>query len=297
MAQQRRALLLLLVPIALFGLTWPVTKVGLANNSPLWFATGRAVLSMLSAFLLVGLLRQFRWPTWADLPIILSIGILQLAAYFALTSAALAFLPAGRSGVLASTTTLWLVPLALLGGEAIPPLRWAGVGFGLAGIATLANPWMLDWRDSGVAIGHGFLLLAALAWALAIFHTRRHRWHLLPIQVLPWQMLVATIALVSLAWLIEPRGHLTPDALTIGSLFFIGVLANPIGSWAALVASRDLPTVVSSVGFLGIPALGLLVSTSVLGEAWTWSLGLGAALIAAGVVLTTLARSPPSAPR
>jgi drug/metabolite transporter (DMT)-like permease len=60
--------------------------------------------------------------------------------------------------------------------------------------------------------------------------------------------------------------------------------------------ARDLPSVVSSLGFLGIPALGLILSTTLLGEPLTWSLALGSALIGCGVALAILAR-PKSMPK
>jgi len=47
---------------------------------------------------------------------------------------------------------------------------------------------------------------------------------------------------------------------------------------------------VSSLGFLGIPALGLILSTTLLGEQLTWSLALGSALIGLGVVLAVIRR-------
>ncbi|HMK68285.1 MAG TPA: DMT family transporter, partial [Stellaceae bacterium] len=203
---------------------------------------------------------------------------------------ALSFLSAGRSVVLSSTTTLWLVPLALLSGEAIPPLRWAGATLGVAGILVLANPWSLDWSNPGIALGHGFLLLAALGWAVAIFHARHHRWELSPLQVLPWQMLMAAAMLLPLAYMSDPLPRIEPSLRVWGGLFYIGVIAGPLASWAAVIVARDLPTVVSSVGFLGIPALGLLLSTAFLGEALTWSLALGALLIGAGVVAATARR-------
>jgi len=289
-SRHRRALLLLTIPVLLFGASWPINKVALAGIPPLWFAAARTVLSAATAIVTLTVLRQLRLPSRADLPIIVSVGLLQLALFFAFTNLALSFLPAGRSIVLANTTTLWLVPLALLAGESISMLRWAGVAAGLAGILVLANPWSLDWRNPGIAVGHGLLLLAALGWAVAIFHARHHRWQLAPAQVLPWQMLVAAAVLVPLALVHDPEPRVEPSLRVLGSLFYIGVIAGPLASWAAVIVARDLPTVVSSVGFLGIPALGLVLSTVFLGEEMTWSLGLGALLIGAGVVATTAKR-------
>lgn len=297
--QQRRAFALLAVPVLLFGTAWPVNKLALAGMPPLWFAAGRVAVGALISFLLLAALRQLRRPTRRDLPIILTVGLLQLALFFLLTNEALAHLPAGRSVVLSSTTTLWLVPITLITGEPIPPLRWLGVGAGLAGIVTLANPWSLDWRAPGVALGHLYLLLAALAWACAIVHARRHRWNLAPLQLLPWQMLLAALVLLPVALLLDPDPRIEPSLTVIGGFLYVAVLSGPLASWTAVLVARDLPTVVSSLGFLGIPALGLLLSTTLLGEPVTWSLGGGAALILAGVALAILAPArltpPPAA--
>jgi len=290
MTPQRRALLLLAVPVVLFGVAWPVNKVALAGFPPLWFAAARSVLGTTVAAAMLLALRQWRLPSRRDFPIIVSVGLLQLALFFAFTNLALSFLPAGRSVVLANTTTLWLVPLALIAGEPIPPLRWAGAAAGVAGILVLANPWSLDWNDPGIALGHGFLLLAALGWAVAIFHARHHRWELSPLQVLPWQMLMAALVLVPLALLSNPLPRIEPSFRVWGGLFYIGVIAGPLASWAAVIVARDLPTIASSVGFLGIPALGLVLSTAFLGESLTWSLALGALLIGAGVIAATARR-------
>jgi drug/metabolite transporter (DMT)-like permease len=279
---------MLAVPVGLFGIGWPINKIALAHASPLWFAAGRAVLSTLASIVLVIALGQWRRPGKREIPIIVSVGALQLAAFFALTNLGLSLLPAGRSVVLSSTTTLWLVPLALLTGESIPPLRWLGVASGLAGVLVLANPWTLDWSNPGVAAGHGFLLLAALGWALAIFQARRHVWDLSPLQVLPWQMLVSSALLVPLAAILDPAGRIEPNLPALGGLFYVGAIAGPLATWAAVSIARDLPSVVSSLGFLGIPALGLILSTTLLGEQLTWSLALGSALIGLGVVLAVI---------
>lgn len=277
------------MPIILFGTAWPVTKIGLAGATPVWFAAGRVSLSALASFALLLALRQLRWPTRRDWPIILSIGVFQLCLFFGLTNVALHYLPAGRSVVLANTTTLWLVPMALMMGESIPPLRWLGVAAGTAGVVVLANPWTQDWSRPGIALGHIVLLLAALSFAVAIVHARRHRWHLTPLQVLPWQMSVAAVLLILGALAAEPAGGIDRSAGVLAALFYIGVLAGPIATWGATTVARALPTVVSSLGFLGAPALGLVISTLWLGEPVTLSLALGSALIGLGLVLATLA--------
>lgn len=284
-----RALGLLLLSAVLFGTTWPIQKIGLRDASPIWLAAGRAWLSAGAAFALLLALGQLRRPTRHDLPIVLSIALFQLAAFFALSNIGLRYVPAGRSAVLAYTTTLWVLPFGVLVlRERLGWLRGLGALAGLAGVAVLFNPLSMDWRDRALLIGNGCLLLAALSWALALLHTRCHVWRLSPLQLLPWQMALAGLLLSALAGLADPAGwiHATPSLVL--SLGWLGLIAGPIGSWAAVTATRALPTLISSLGFLGVPLVGILLSTLWLGEPLTASLLGGSGLILLGLALVSL---------
>jgi drug/metabolite transporter (DMT)-like permease len=277
--------------VLILGTSWPLLKSGIqAGATPIWFAAARACCGAVGAFAFVGAVGLLRWPTRRDWPIILSNGILQLALFFALGNLALRYIPAGRSAVLAYTTTLWLVPLeALAGGNRLDLWRGFGLFAGLSGVAVLLNPLALDWSGQGVLTGHGFLLLAALSWAVAIFHSRRHPWDgLSPLQVLPWQLVVASLVLVSLAAFIEPEGRLPLVPLVVLTLIYVGLLGGPVAIWAATSVSRALPTLVSSLGFLGVPVLGVIVSTLWLGESLTLSLVVGAVLVLLGLVIVAI---------
>ncbi len=123
----RAAWLQLAATIVLFGLTWPVMKIGLMAGTPIWLAAGRATMSALTAFMLLALLGRPRWPPRGDWPVILSVGTLQLSSFFALANLGVQSVPPGRSGVLAYTTMLWMVPLSLLVGERVGWRALAGV--------------------------------------------------------------------------------------------------------------------------------------------------------------------------
>ncbi len=124
----------------LWGVNWPIMKIGLAYIDPVWFVVIRM-------FLGAGLF--FAWqlatsgvavPGRRDVPIILSIGLLQIGLYLVLITVGLRYVPAGRSAVLSYTTPLWVVPGALLLGEKLTAARLAGLALGLAGIAVLFEP-------------------------------------------------------------------------------------------------------------------------------------------------------------
>lgn len=288
----RIAWLQLAANVILFGLSWPIIKIGLEASTPLWFAAARATLSATTAFVLLACLGRLAWPHRADWPIVLSVGALQLSCFFAFSNLGMESLPAGRSSVFAYTAMLWVVPLSLMVGEKVGWRAVAGVLLGLAGIVVLVEPLRFDWSDRAIIWGHVWLLLAGFTWAIAIVHIRRHRWKLTPLDALPWQMSVATVLLWVLALIAEPAGHLELDRKELWmSLLYIGAFAGPIATWAAVSVGRALPPVVGSVGMLGVPLLSIASSVVLLGETITAPLAIGTALVIAGIAIVILDRS------
>lgn len=270
--------------IAAFGAVWPVTKVALnAGAAPMWFAAGRAGFAGLAAFVVLGLLGRLRWPSRRDLPALLSIGLLQTGGFFALANAAVAWVAAGRTALLANVTTMWIVPLSILVlHERIPPRRWLAAALGLAGVVVLMGPWSIDWGSTRVLIGHAFLLGASLAFAVSIIIVLRFPPVHSMLELLPWTFLLAALELVPLAALSGGFGQWPLPA--VAAVGYIGVLVGPIGTWCLMQAQATLPSMVTSVAFLGTPACNLLVATWWLGEPFGPDLLTGTALILAGVV-------------
>lgn len=275
--------------VVLFGLSWPLIKIGLQAASPLWFAAARATLSASVAFVLLAFLGRLRWPARGDWPIVLSVGALQLASFFALTNLGMQSLPAGRSSVLAYTASLWVVPLSLLAGEKVGWRSFLGVIIGMAGIVVLSDPPRFDWNDKAVLWGHVWLVLSGFTWAIAIVHIRRHKWQREPLDALPWQMCVAALLLWAVSGFIEPAGHLDVGRreLWIG-LIYIGAFAGPIATWAAVSVGRALPPVTGAMGMLGVPLLSIASSVLLLNEAITWPLAIGTALVLGGMAIVIL---------
>jgi drug/metabolite transporter (DMT)-like permease len=270
--------------VVLFGVAWPVTKAAItAGASPLWFAVGRAGFSGLTAAIALALLGGLRTPARREWPAVLSVGLFSLGGFFALTHAAMAWVPAGRTAILSNVTTIWIVPLSMLVlREPIPPRRWLAAGLGVLGVAVLMGPWAIDWSSRDLLVGHAFLLGAGLCFAVAITVVRRYPPQGSMLPLLPWSFGVATLVLVPLA-LVEGGGIGTWPAPSLWAMAYIGALAGPVGTWCVMQASVELPAMVASVGFLATPATGLVLSTWWLGEPLGADLIAGSALILGGV--------------
>lgn len=276
-------LLQLLGSVVLLASAWPITKLALeAGAAPLWFAAGRAGCSALVAFALLGVLGRLRRPRRRDLPALFAVGLGQLAAFFAFAHEAVAYIPAGRTTILANVTTIFIAPLSVLVlREAVPGRRWAAAALGMAGAAVLMSPWSIDWGAKGVLLGHVYLLGAALGFSIAIVVVRAKPPESSMLQLLPWCFALACLVLTPIA-----AAHGGPGVWggrAAWSMAYIGAFAGPVGTWCVMEVSASMPAMVSSVGLLLTPAAGLALSTWWLGEAFGADLMLGSGLILAGV--------------
>lgn len=297
----RGAYLLLMAVILLWGSNWPIMKIGLNEGlPPFWFAVSRLFLGMVTLLLLLAALGRLKLPQRRDLPVILTVGLLQVALFLGAINFALQFVEAGRSSVLAYTTPLWVTPAAiLLLGERPSRLKLAGLLLGLVGLVALFNPLALDWSDRGVVIGNMILMLAAVGWAIAILHVRGHRWSGSVLEIIPWQMMVALVPLTLLAVIFEGdyRPQLSGTAWAV--IAYNGPIATGFCYWATITVTRSLPAISTSLGLLGVPMVGVGSSAILLSERLTPSLLLGLVGIIAGLALVNLAdlRAQQNGPR
>ncbi|WP_246337308.1 DMT family transporter [Azospirillum oleiclasticum] len=286
----RASLLLLAAVVTLWGAHWPIMKVGLAHVGPLWFNALRFLTGGLSLFLVVALLGRLRVPPRRDWPLLLSVGLGQMMLFGVLVMYALRHVPAGRSAVLAYTTTLWVTPLSvLILGETVSRRKVVGTVLGLAGIAVLFNPLTLDWSDRAVVVGNLILLVAALVWALCILHIRAYRGLSSTLELAPWQMLLAAVPVTGAALWIEGP-HPGDGTLTF---FLVAAYAGPLATgfcfWAVNQLTARLPAATFSNAMLAVPMSGILFSAAALGDLPSGPVLLGMAIILAGMATVVAA--------
>lgn len=286
---RRQALSLLIVVVLAWGFTWIVSKLLLQYMTPLWAVAARSVVGAAALLVLGVALRRVAWPVRADIPVILSVGLLHMGAFAALVSLGLQYVPAGRSVVLAYTTPLWVIPAArVFLGEPIGRGRQLGLALGLLGLAVIFNPLAFDWGNHEAVFGNGLVLLAALCWAANIVYVRAHRWVTPPFELAFWQALLASGVLAAVAWTAEGAPRVVWHADLAWLLGYGGVFGIAVAYWAAVNVNRSLPAGVTAIGLLGVPVVGLLCSAAMLHEPLTLPLSLGMAFIVGGIAAGVL---------
>jgi drug/metabolite transporter (DMT)-like permease len=136
-------------------------------------------------------------------------------------------------------------------------------------------------------LGNGAILLGALLWAASILHIRAHRWQSTPFDLVPWEMLLATVLLTPLAFATSPPPLAHWEVRVIALLLYAGIPGTAVAYWATAAASRALPAVTTALGLLITPVLSTVIATLWLGEPITLSLVVAIVLILGGVALGT----------
>jgi drug/metabolite transporter (DMT)-like permease len=275
--------------VLILGLNWPVMATGVKSVAPIWMGAlriGTATVLMVVVALARGTMSP---PPRRDLPIVGSMALFRLAAVTVLVFSALELVPAGRSSVVVWTSSLWTVPIAAIFlGERMTRARWVGLSLGIAGVLALFEPWGFDWTDTGVAVGHALLVLAAITNAATAVHIRAHRWTVAPLDSMPWQLTAATSILIILGFAVDgpPVIDWTPQLVLV--VLYQGLLATGIAFWVQIVILRNLSAVSTNLTLMAVPVVGVISSALILGEDITTSLVLGLTLVIVGVAVNLL---------
>lgn len=272
--------------VAAWSLNWVVMKVVVQDVTPLWAVAIRTGLAALVLFPSLFATRQLGLPSKADLPVVLVIALFHMVAFAALMTIGLVFVPASRAIVLGYTTPLWVAPAAFLFlGERVTVWQVAGVAVGIAGLLLLFRPGSVAWGSEAVLLGNGLVIMAALCWSVSIVYTRAHPWVATPLQLMPWQCLIATVVLVILALSVEGKPPSRIGTAALLALTYNGVIGTALGFWAMTVVNRRVPATTASLGVLATPVVGIGLSAVILAEGIDPLLVFSAFVILSGIAL------------
>jgi drug/metabolite transporter (DMT)-like permease len=281
------AKLLLVALCLLWGVTWPVMKIALADIPPLSMRTMTAACGAL-ALLLICLAtgRRLRVPgkAWRHIFIIsvFNIGAFSLLSAFAQITAA-----TSRVTILIYTMPIWAVLLAWLLLREPPNARQIlALLLCALGLAVLIYPL----ATQGVPLGLLLALGAAVSFAAGTIYLKWARLDIDPLTLAFWQVLLAFFMIAACLMVFD--GRLDLDRARAGSLLataFAGVVGSGIAYalWFAIVGRLSAAT--ASLGTLGNPVVGVIATVLIVGERPTATDIVGFALIFAASACVLLA--------
>jgi drug/metabolite transporter (DMT)-like permease len=264
---QQLAILVLLTLV--WGLNWPVMKLGVSDFPALSFRALSIVLGIPVLALALLLLKiPFRVPRryWPELALLTmtNMVIWHICIIFAVKN-----LSSGRAAILGYTMPIFSALIGAMMFSAVMSKRaWLGVGAAGLGVALLL--WHeftgLAGRPASVALA----LFAAAAWALGTQLLRRSKIELPTLTLSFWMTVAAGLVLSVLAALFERPQWQVPSAPVAWAIGYNAVLIFGYAHAAWFYLARGLPPVASTLSVMFIPVLGVFSGALWLGEVLHW---------------------------
>jgi drug/metabolite transporter (DMT)-like permease len=264
-----RQLVLLVALTIVWGLNWPVMKLGVTGYPPLTFRTLSMVLGL--PVLAAGLLAMkvpFRierrhWPQ------LLLLTLTNMLVWHVCIILALKNLSSGRAAILGYTMPVFSAVVGAWLFSARLTLRgWLGVGAAALGVA------LLLWHEltglAGRPVGVLLALFAASTWALGTQLLRRTTIDAATLTLSFWMTAITTVVMAVLATVFERAEWKQPDASTGWAIAYNAVLIFGFAQAAWFSLARSLPPLASTLSVMLIPVLGVFAGALWLGEVLHW---------------------------
>ncbi len=268
-ALTRQQIIILVLLTTVWGLNWPIMKLGVNDFAPLSFRALSIWLGLPVLALGLWVLKvPFTVPRrhWLAL---LWLAATNMFVWHICIILAVKTLSSGRAAILGYTMPIFSAVIgALLFQAALSRRGWLGVSAAALGVA------LLLWHEltglAGKPAGVMLALLAAAVWALGTQLLRRTRIEAPTLAISFW--MTALTALVVSAGAIgfeQPQWKL-PSTATWWAIGYNAVLIFGFAHAAWFYLARGLPPVASTLSVMFIPVLGVFSGALWLGEVLHW---------------------------
>jgi drug/metabolite transporter (DMT)-like permease len=267
LSPQQLATLVLLTLV--WGINWPVMKLGVSAWPPLTFRAVSILLGVpVLALALVVLKVPFRLSRrhWRELALLT---LTNMLVWHVCIILAVRSLTSGRAAILGYTMPIFSAVIGVLVfGAGLSRRGWLGVGAAAFGVALLLWHELtnLAGRPAGVALA----LFAACIWALGTQLLRRSRIDVPTLTLSFWMTAITGLVMGTLAAVFE-RGQWAVPSVPVGwAVAYNAVLIFGYAHAAWFYLARALPPVASTLSVMFIPVLGVFTGALWLGERLHW---------------------------
>ena len=264
-----RQIVLLVLLTLVWGLNWPVMKLGVTHFPPLSF---RSLSMWLGLPVLYVAVRAMKVPLrieraqWRELG---SLTFTNMIVWHVLAVLSVQALSSGRAAILGYTmpvfSALWGVALF---GQRLSPRQLLGVAAAALGVA------LLLWHELGRMTGRPWaaagMLVSAAVWALGTQQLRRTRMPVPTLAIVFWMTVITTLVMTLLATVLEHDRWHEPSAVVWATIVFNAVMIFGFAQPVWLYLARSLAPVASTLSVMMIPVLGTLSGAWWLDEQLHW---------------------------
>lgn len=265
----RQQLVALVCITGVWGLNWPVMKIGVTDYPPLTFRVISMWLGLpVLALGLLVLRAPFRIARthWRELA---WLTLFNMVIWHALMIIAVKSLTSGRAAILGYSMPIFSALLgAWLFGNRLTLRGWSGVAAAALGVLLLL--WHEISNFAGKPVGVLLALVSALAWAMGIQLMRRTTMTVPTLTISFWMTTLTTLVMTVLAVGFEGPQWKAPSAATWGAIVYNAVLIFGLVQTLWLSLARHLTPVASTLSVMLIPVIGVFSGALWLGEVLHW---------------------------
>lgn len=269
MTLNRRQLLLLVALTFVWGLNWPVMKMGVSDYPPFAFRAWCIWLGLpVMALSIVALKQSFVVPRvhWREL---FWLAVANMFFWQTLTMLAIASLSSGRAAILAYSMPIFSALLSVMFyGERLGPRQALGV------LAAAGGVVLLLWHEVSVLSGKPWgvicALIGAASWAVGIRQMRATRIPASTLTLSFWMTVMTAFLLTGLSLAFERDVWVAPSPTVWWSVGYNAVLVFGFATTTHMYLSRTLPPLAASLSVMMIPILGVFSGSVWLGEVLHW---------------------------
>ena len=268
-ALSRQPLLLLVLLTLVWGINWPVMKLGVTAYPPLTFRALSMWLGLPVLALGLWLLKvPFRIPRrdWREL---FWLATTNMFIWHVCIILAVRTLTSGRAAILGYTMPIFSAVLgALFFASPLTRRAWTGVSAAALGVVLLL--WHEFTHLAGRPFGVLLALVAAAFWALGTQMLRRSRLAAPALAISFWMTVLTAVLMAVLAAVFERAQWALPEATATGAILYNAVLIFGFAHAAWTYLARGLPPLASTLSVMLIPVLGVFSGALWLKEAVHW---------------------------
>jgi drug/metabolite transporter (DMT)-like permease len=279
----------------IWGVNWPVMKMGVSHYPALTFRALSIMLGLpVLALALFVMKVPFRVPRryWPELLALTATNMLvwQICIILAVQN-----LSSGRSAILGYTMPIFSALIgALLFKATLGRRGWLGVLAAALGVSLLLWHELtgLAGRPTGVLLA----LVAASTWALGTQLLRRTRIELPTLTISFWMTALTGILITLLALVVDGTSLPQPSVAVTWAIAYNAVMVFGYAHAAWFFLARGLPPVASTLSVMFIPVLGVFSGALWLGEALHWQDFAAMVLMVAAIASVLWPSRPPALP-
>lgn len=265
----RSQLVLLVVLTLIWGMNWPVLKIGVSGYPAVTFRALSIGLSLPVMALVMAFMRvPFRLAR-RDWPAMLLLALFNMIIWHTCIILAVKGLSSGRSAILAYTMPIFA---ALFGAWffATPLTRriWVGVLAASVGVVLLLWHEITGFSGSPGAVALG--LVSAASWAMGTQLMRRTRFEAHTITLVFWMTALTAVLMLAAGMLFESWPWPMPPARVTAAIVFNAIVVVGMSQIIWYTFARTLPPMASSLSITMIPVLGVFSGALFLGEVLHW---------------------------